>query len=310
LHLGQTVVGLDNFSTGFESNLKSIRERAGAGHASRFTFVHGDIRNFDLLGATMRDHRVQVVLHQAALGSVSRSIEDPLASHDSNLNGTLNVFWAAHRAGVKRVVYASSSSVYGDHPGLPKREAETGNLLSPYAATKWFSEQYASLFARVYGLEPIGLRYFNVFGERQNPHGAYAAVIPKWIDLLSRAQDLKVYGDGETSRDFCFVDNAVQANLRAALLPSGFPGIGQAFNVAAGERTTLNQLADTLQELVGKKVKLRHKDFRAGDIRHSLADLSRSQEVLGYRPEWTLRRGLERAVPWYLRQETLNDDRV
>ena len=302
LSLGQTVVGLDNLSTGYEANLEAVRETVGEDAWDGFRMIDGDICDLETCQAAAAG--ADYVLHQAALGSVPRSMADPIATHENNVNGFLNMLVAARDAGVKRFVYASSSSVYGDHPQLPKVEADIGNPLSPYAATKVFNEVYAEVFARCYGLETIGLRYFNVFGRRQDPEGMYAAVIPLWFKALLRGEPVYINGDGETTRDFCYVDNAVQANLLAALADKP-EALNRAYNVAYGERNTLNHL----YELIGKEVSLRaadaeigapiYRDFRPGDIRHSLADISQARALLGYAPEFDLQTGLVAAADYY-----------
>lgn len=302
LSLGQNVVGLDNYSTGHHGNLKAVREIVGDGAWDGFRMIDGDIRDLEVCQAAAKG--VDYVLHQAALGSVPRSIEDPVATHENNVNGFLNMLVAARDAKVERFVYASSSSVYGDHPQLPKVEADIGSPLSPYAATKYFNEVYADVFARCYGLETIGLRYFNVFGRRQDPEGAYAAVIPLWFKALLKGESVYINGDGETTRDFCYVDNAVQANLLAAVVDKP-EAVNRAYNVAYGERNTLNRLF----ELVGEEVRKRapdveigepvYRDFRPGDIRHSLADISQAKELLGYAPGFDLGRGLAAAADYY-----------
>ncbi len=304
LAMGQTVVGLDNFATGHARNLDEVRDRVGTEAAARFTFIEGDIR--DLATCHAACEGADAVLHQAALGSVPRSILDPLTTHDVNVNGTLNVFVAARDAGVSRLVYASSSSVYGDHPGLPKIEDAVGTPLSPYAVTKRTGELYADTFARHYGLRAVGLRYFNVFGRRQDPAGAYAAVMPKWVAALLAHETCTVYGDGETSRDFCYVENVVQANILAATADAA-SGV---YNVAVGERTTLNDLFELLRDGLAATdpaiadAKLARQDFRAGDVRHSLADTSRARTDLGYAPTHTLRTGLAGTLAWYAEQAT------
>ena len=300
LGLGQTVRGLDNFSTGSERNLRQVRDAAGDA-ASRFTFVRGDVRDLEACRAACEG--VDFVLHEAALGSVPRSIDDPLASHASNVDGFLNMLVAARDAGVRRFVYAASSSTYGDHPGLPKVEDAIGRPLSPYAVTKYVNELYADVFTRVYGMDAIGLRYFNVFGRRQDPEGAYAAVIPCWIGNLLRGIPCRINGDGETSRDFCYVDDVVQANVLAATVPMPADRV---FNVAAGRRTTLNELFEMIRdglararpELAGAVPE--YGDFRPGDVRHSLADVSRAREQLGYEPRGTVAGGLRQALAWYV----------
>jgi UDP-N-acetylglucosamine 4-epimerase len=296
---GQQVVGLDNFVTGKRANLDDAVAKAGAGAKQRFSFVEGDITSLETCQQLCA--RVDFVLHQAALGSVPRSIKDPLASHRANVDGFINMLVAARDAKVKRFVYASSSSVYGDDPTLPKHEDRTGRVLSPYAATKHVNEVYARVFERSYGLETVGLRYFNVFGPRQDPNGPYAAVIPKWMALLYAGQPCELNGDGTTSRDFCFVLNAVQANLRAALA-SG-PGVSDTvYNVAVGDRTSLTQLYQLIRERVAKTradvkaLEPRLLPFRPGDIKDSQADISRARERLGYSPTHSVAQGLDLTV--------------
>ena len=301
LGLDQKVVGLDNFATGYQRNLDEVQMRVDPAQWSRFTFIKGDIR--DPLACQAAMQGVDIVLHQAALGSVPRSIKDPVTTNAVNIDGFLNMLVAARDAGVKSFVYAASSSTYGDHPGLPKVEDRIGKPLSPYAVTKYVNELYAEVFARTYGFSSVGLRYFNVFGRRQDPDGAYAAVIPKWIASMIRGDDVFINGDGETSRDFCFVDNAVQANILAALnVPQG---TSEVFNVAVHARTTLNELFAHLarglaQQGVAYDRKPVYRDFRAGDVRHSQADISKAQRMLGYAPAYTVVQGLEVAMPWYL----------
>jgi UDP-N-acetylglucosamine/UDP-N-acetylgalactosamine 4-epimerase len=303
LALGQDVVGLDNFATGHRRNLEDVRGAVGEDAARRFVFIEGDIA--DLTICRRACEGADTVLHHAALGSVPRSIADPLATHAANATGFVNMLVAVRETGVRRFVYAASSSTYGDHPALPKVEDAIGRPLSPYAVTKYVNELYAEVFARCYGAETIGLRYFNVFGTRQDPEGAYAAVIPRWIRAMARGEPVTIYGDGETSRDFCFVANAVQANLRAALATDA-AALNQVYNVAVGERTTLNGLYDTLAGLVrDRKPGLKiprpvHEAFRAGDVRHSQADITKAQRLLGYAPTHDLRGGLHAALPWYL----------
>lgn len=301
LELGQTVVGLDNFSTGKPSNLEDVREGVGPAAWKRFTFHEGDTRDQDAC------HRVcegaEVVLHQAALGSVPRSIKDPLTSHASNVDGFLNMLVAARDAQVRRMVYASSSSVYGDDPGLPKVEVRTGNPLSPYAVNKVINELYAAVFSRSYGFHAIGLRYFNVFGPRQDPEGPYAAVMPRWIAALTEGRTCLIHGDGETSRDFCFVANAVQANLLAGMAPDTLQG--EVFNVSYGGTTTLTQLYGMIQDrLLALRPDLarlapEYTPFRPGDIRHSQADLGKITSLLGYAPTHSVAEGLDELVPWF-----------
>ncbi len=304
LQLGQQVVGLDNFATGYQHNLDEVKTRVAPEVWQGFRFIQGDIRD----PATCRDacSGVDYVLHEAALGSVPRSIEDPINTNENNISGFLNMLLAARDAQVKRFVYAASSSTYGDHPGLPKVEDQIGNPLSPYAVTKLVNELYASVFARAYGFKTIGLRYFNIFGQRQDPDGAYAAVIPKWFAGLLKQEPIFINGDGETSRDFCFIDNCVQANIMAAT--AGDPAADQVYNVAFGERTTLNELFTLIRERVAGSVPAAaaaepvYRDFRAGDVRHSLADISKAAQLLGYGPQYSVRTGLDKATAWYIKR--------
>ena len=302
LNLGQRVVGLDNFATGYQHNIDAVRDAVGAEAASRFRFIEGDIRDLATCRAACED--VDFVLHQAALGSVPRSIKTPLDTHAVNVDGFVNMLLAARDAGVQRFVYASSSSVYGDHPGLPKVEEEIGTPLSPYAVSKRVDELYARTFQDHYGLETIGLRYFNVFGRRQDPNGAYAAVIPKWIGQLLDGDRPAIFGDGETSRDFCYIANVVQANLRAAVAPA--EATNAVYNIAYGDRTTLNELyAAIVGTLEAQRPELdlpdpNYGDFRPGDVRHSLADITAARTRLGYAPTYSARQGLDEAIAWYL----------
>lgn len=310
LGLGQSVVGLDNFATGFARNLEEVRSAVGEAAWRNFTFIEGDIR--DLADCRRACAGVDYVLHQAALGSVPRSIEDPLATHASNLTGFVNMLVAGRDAGVARFVYAASSSTYGDHPGLPKVEDVIGRPLSPYAVTKFANELYADVFARCYGLSTIGLRYFNVFGPRQDPEGAYAAVIPKWIAQFISGNPVYINGDGETSRDFCYVENAVQANLLAATATDP-RALNQVYNVAVAERTTLNELFELERALLLPRFPHvrdstpRYREFRAGDVRHSQADISKAATLLGYAPTHRVREGLADAMPWYIRKLSPRD---
>ena len=299
LELGQEVVSLDNFSTGYKRNLEEVRAAVGDEAWRRHAFIEGDI--VDLATCRRACERAEIVLHQAALGSVPRSIEDPLLTHAANATGFLNMLVAARDAGARRFVYAASSSTYGDHPGLPKVEDQIGAPLSPYAVTKYLNELYADVFGRCYATGAIGLRYFNVFGARQDPEGAYAAVIPRWVRALLRGERVSIYGDGETSRDFCYVANAVQANLRAALATDA-AAVNQVYNVAVGERTTLNGLYATLRQLLPDldAPPAVHENFRAGDVRHSQADVGKAVRLLGYAPTHDLRAGLVEALPWYV----------
>ncbi|AHV91295.1 SDR family oxidoreductase [Bordetella holmesii] len=300
LKLDQTVVGLDNFATGHQRNLDEVRGLVTPQQWARLTFIEGDIRDLDTCRRAVEG--VDNVLHQAALGSVPRSLKDPITSNAVNIDGFLNMLVAARDAGVGAFVYAASSSTYGDHPALPKMEPNIGRPLSPYAVTKFVNELYADVFARSYGFETVGLRYFNVFGRRQDPNGAYAAVIPKWTAAMIQGQTVVINGDGQTSRDFCYVDNAVQANILAAMAPA--QGRNQVYNVAFGGRTTLNQLFDFLKESLGRQgvrygKSADHAEFRAGDVRHSQADISKAGELLGYQPAFDILRGLDAAMPWY-----------
>ncbi len=302
LQLSQTVVGLDNFATGHHHNLEDVRKKVGKAAWQRFTFIEGDICTLADCQQAVDD--VDYVLHQAALGSVPRSLEDPIRTNQSNIDGFLNMLVASRDAGVKRFVYAASSSTYGDHPGLPKHEEVIGRPLSPYAVTKYVNELYADVFARSYGMETVGLRYFNVFGPRQDPNGAYAAVIPRWIGELLAGQRPAINGDGETSRDFCHIANAVQANLLSATTENP-QAINQIYNVAVGGRTSLNQLFELIQtNLVHfdarvKALTPRHQDFRPGDVRHSQADISKAASLLGYAPSHDVVLGLEETVAWF-----------
>jgi UDP-N-acetylglucosamine 4-epimerase len=303
LKLDQKVIGLDNFSTGFQHNLDEVKGLVKDEQWQRFVFIEGDIRDID--SCHQACHGVNYVLHQAALGSVPRSIEDPLLTNANNITGFLNMLVAARDAKVARFVYAASSSTYGDHPDLPKIEDKIGNPLSPYAVTKLVDELYARVFARTYGFNTIGLRYFNIFGRRQDPDGAYAAVIPKWFAGLMQKETVYINGDGETSRDFCFIDNCVQANLLAATA-SGQEAADQVYNVAFGARTSLNQLYNLIKErLVATYPEVQdaepvYRDFRAGDVRHSLADISKAERLLGYEPHYSVDKGLDKAARWYI----------
>ncbi len=303
LLLNQNVVGLDNFSTGHQYNLDEVKSQVSETQWKRFKFIEGDIRNKNECADACAS--VDYVLHQAALGSVPRSIEDPVATNENNISGFLNMLVAARNAQVKRFVYAASSSTYGDHPDLPKVEDKIGNPLSPYAVTKLVNELYMNVFARTYGFNTIGLRYFNIFGKRQDPNGAYAAVIPKWFAGLIKQETVYINGDGETSRDFCYIENCVQANLLAATVENQ-DATNQVYNIAYGERTTLNQLYSLIKKQVVIKqthatdAEATYRDFRAGDVRHSLADISKAAKLLGYEPEYSVRTGLEKAADWYL----------
>lgn len=298
---GQTVVGLDDFSTGYQHNLDEVAQIVGVERWQNFTFIEGDIRNLNTCHQACEN--VDYVLHQAALGSVPRSLADPITTNSVNITGQLNMLVAARDAKVQSFVYAASSSTYGDHPGLPKVEEAIGSPLSPYAVTKYVNELYANVFARAYGFQTIGLRYFNVFGKRQTPDGAYAAVIPKWIGAMMREQDVIINGDGLTSRDFCYIDNVIQINVLAALASA--EARDQVYNVAVNARTDLNQLFALLKaELalndVSYQKEVLHADFRAGDVRHSQADISKAQQLLGYAPQYGIEDGLKQAMSWYV----------
>jgi UDP-N-acetylglucosamine 4-epimerase len=306
LELNQNVIGLDNFLTGNPTNLSDVKSQVSEEKWRNFRFVEGDIRNLTICESVCAG--VDFILHQAALGSVPRSVENPLATNEHNVVGFLNMILAAKQAEVTRFIYATSSSVYGDHKDLPKEEERVGRPLSPYAVTKRVNELYADVFARNYGLETVGLRYFNVFGPRQDPEGPYAAVIPKWFASLGKGEVVYINGDGETSRDFCFVENVVQANILAAYSDDESV-LGRVFNVAYGEATTLNQLFNLISEIVSRNVPSASKagpnyqDFRPGDIRHSLADISKAKKILNYEPQFSLGAGLEKAALWYLNRE-------
>ena len=303
LRSDQRVRGLDNLSTGSSRNLQDVRKKVGAKRWQNFRMIEADICDW---GACVDAcTQVDYVLHQAALGSVPRSISNPIATNQSNVNGFVNMLCAAKEAGVKRFVFASSSSVYGDSPALPKVEEQIGNGLSPYAISKRVNELYADVFSRCYGMQTIGLRYFNVFGPRQDPDGPYAAVIPKWIGAMMHNEPVHINGDGETSRDFCYVANAVQANLLAATTEN-IEAINQAYNVAVGERTTLNQLFCELRDRLLPQFphltqfKPLYREFRAGDVRHSHADISKARKLLGYEPTHRIDNGLDEALQWYV----------
>lgn len=303
LRNGQTVTTLDNLSTGQLTNLEQIECAVGASAWQCHQFIEGDIR--DLTVCRQACAGVEFVLHQAALGSVPRSIDDPIATNASNVTGFVNMLVAAKDAGVQRFVYAASSSTYGDHPGLPKIEAQIGRPLSPYAVTKYVNELYAGAFSQCYGIETIGLRYFNVFGARQDPYGPYAAVIPCWIRAMLSNEPVPIFGDGETTRDFCYIENAIRANVLAAVVRNA-EAVQQVYNIAQGGSTSLNQLFEMLRSLLSQDfsrlqdIRPVFKDFRAGDVKHSRADISKAQRLLGYQPSRDVRQGLEEALPWYI----------
>ncbi len=316
LKLNQRVVGLDNFATGHQRNLDEVQSLVTPDQWANFHFIEGDIRSLNDCRNAMqfsparsgntdvKNEAVEYVLHQAALGSVPRSLADPITTNSANITGFLNVLATARDAGVKSFTYAASSSTYGDHPALPKVENIIGKPLSPYAVTKYANELYAEVFARCYGFRTIGLRYFNVFGSRQDPNGAYAAVIPKWTAALLARETVYINGDGETSRDFCYVANAVQANLLAATV-TGSEATNQVYNIAVGGRTTLNQLFALLRENLAQfgvdtVVQPAYRDFRAGDVRHSQADIGKAMTLLGYAPTHSIAEGLREAMRWYV----------
>jgi UDP-N-acetylglucosamine 4-epimerase len=307
LKLNQRVVGLDNFATGFQYNLEEVKGLVTPGQWTNFKFTQGDIRDIEECNKVCQG--VDYVLHQAALGSVPRSVEDPITTNSANITGFLNMLIAARDAKVKRFVYAASSSTYGDHPVLPKVEDKIGKPLSPYAVTKYVNELYADVFARTYGLDTIGLRYFNVFGPRQTPNGAYAAVIPKWIASMIRGESVYINGDGESSRDFCFIENVRQINLLAATSEYQ-EAVNQVYNVAVGDRTTLNQLYQHLYlNLLPFYPHLQdsnpiYRNFRSGDVRHSLADIRKAKVLLGYQPTHRIDEGLKVAMDWYISNAT------
>ena len=298
LKLNQKVVGLDNFATGYQANLDDLQQSLSSMERRNFRFIEGDITSKADCARACRG--VDFVLHQAALGSVPRSFADPLSTHMANTTGFLQILLAAQKAKVKRVVYASSSSVYGDEKTLPKKEGKTGAVLSPYAASKAVDELYAGVFESGYNLEIVGLRYFNVFGPRQDPKGPYAAVIPKWMIGLLKGKPTNIYGDGRTSRDFCYVANVVQANLLAATTKSAS---GKVYNVAVGARTTLNSLHKALRALTSNDHLPEYRPLREGDVRHSLADISAAKCDMGFEPTHTLKEGLELTVDWYKRRK-------
>lgn len=303
LRANQFVVGLDNFSTGHQRNLDDVRQNVGESVWENFVLIRADI--VDLESCRRACAGVDFVLHQAALGSVPRSIQNPTSTHQNNVDGFINMLCAAKDAGIKRFVYASSSSVYGDSPALPKVEHSIGNCLSPYAVSKRINELYADVFSRCYGIECIGLRYFNVFGPRQDPDGPYAAVIPKWISAMLQGAPIFINGDGETSRDFCFVTNVVQANLLAATVQNP-NALNQIYNVAAAKRTTLNELFALLRDHLApryprvKELRPVHRAFQPGDVRHSHADIGKARELLCYNPTHDVENGLTEALNWYI----------
>jgi len=301
LKLDQTIVGLDSFVTGHQYNLDEVQSEVTAEQWQRFTMIKGDIRNLEDCKKAVNG--IDYVLHQAALGSVPRSIEDPITTNEANLTGFLNMLVAARDAKVSSFTYAASSSTYGDHPALPKVEEHIGKPLSPYAVTKVVNELYADVFAKTYGFKTIGLRYFNIFGKRQDPNGAYAAVVPKWVSALLEGETVYINGDGETSRDFCYIENTMQMNILSATANDNAKN--EVYNVAVGGRTTLNDLFSAIKSGLAKETpeldskEPTYRDFRAGDVRHSQADISKAQSKLGYNPSHNISEGLKEALIWY-----------
>ena len=303
LTLNQNVVGLDNFATGHQYNLDKVKRIVSDEQWDRFNFINGDICSLDTCKHACNS--VDYVLHQAALGSVPRSIEDPIRTNQSNIDGFLNMLVAARDADVKRFVYAASSSTYGDHPDLPKVEDVIGNPLSPYAVTKYVNELYASVFAKTYDFKTIGLRYFNIFGRRQDPNGAYAAVIPKWVESMLHNRPVYINGDGETSRDFCYIDNTIQANILSAMTDND-NAVDQVYNVALNDQTTLTELFNMIRDLINQRVSDLnipdpvYRDFRKGDVRHSRADITKARNLLGYQPTHKIHEGMVESIDWYI----------
>lgn len=300
LKMDQAVVGVDNMATGYHHNLLDVEKQVSPEQWKNFTFILGDICDYPMCQAALKG--VDYVLHQAALGSVPRSIVDPLATNKANVDGFLKILHAAKEENVTSFTFAASSSTYGDHPALPKKEENIGSPLSPYAVTKLVNELYASVYAKTYGFNTIGLRYFNVFGKRQDPNGAYAAVIPKWVGSIIKKQNILINGDGETSRDFCYIENTIQMNILAATAP--LEAKNQIYNVAVGERTTLNELYTAIKTNLGRfgiyyDENPIYQDFRVGDVRHSQADIGKAVTSLGYRPQFSVFDGLKQAMPWY-----------
>ncbi|MCU7882150.1 MAG: Vi polysaccharide biosynthesis UDP-N-acetylglucosaminuronic acid C-4 epimerase TviC [Candidatus Thiodiazotropha sp. (ex Lucinoma aequizonata)] len=303
LTLDQRVIGLDNFSTGHAYNFEKVKAVVSPEQWANFTFIEGDIRNLETCHQVCKG--VDYLLHQAALGSVPRSLTDPITTNENNISGYLNMLVAARDTNVRRFVYAASSSTYGDHPGLPKVEESIGNPLSPYAVTKLVNEHYAQVFARCYDFNTIGLRYFNIFGRRQDTNGAYAAVIPKWVAAMINKDEVFINGDGETSRDFCYIDNAVQANLLAATTNNP-DATNLVYNIAVDDRTTLNQLFTKIRDILARNfsylsdISPTYRDFRAGDVRHSLANIGKANQLLGYQPTHNIDQGLREGMGWYV----------
>ncbi len=299
LKLNQSVIGIDNFSTGYKVNLESIKNSVNKEQWKDFSLIEGDIKHLEVCQQGCEG--VDYVLHQAALGSVPRSIKDPLNTNISNVDGFLNILVASRDSAVKNFIYAASSSTYGDHPDLPKKEHLIGNPLSPYAVSKYVNELYASVFSRTFRINTVGLRYFNVFGKRQDPKGSYAAVIPRWIDAFIKNEPVYIFGDGSTSRDFCYIENVIQANLLAAI-SENLSESGEIFNIAVGDRTTLNQLTDIIKKSLpsNSESNIIFEDFRDGDVKHSQADISKAKKLLGYEPYYNVEQGISETINWFL----------
>mgnify|MGYP001163590683 FL=1 len=299
LKLDQSVIGIDNFSTGYKDNLKSVKNSVDKEQWENFSLIEGDIKDLEI--CQQGCDGVDYVLHQAALGSVPRSIKDPVNTNISNVDGFLNILVAARDSAVKNFIYAASSSTYGDHPDLPKKEHLIGNPLSPYAVSKYVNELYASVFSRTFRINTVGLRYFNVFGKRQDPKGSYAAVIPRWIDAFIKNEPVYIFGDGSTSRDFCYIENVIQANLLAAI-SENLSESGEIFNIAVGDRTTLNQLTDIIKKSLpsNSESNIIFEDFRDGDVKHSQADISKAKKLLGYEPYYNVEQGISETINWFL----------
>lgn len=299
LKLNQSVIGIDNFSTGYKDNLESVKNSVNKEQWKDFSLIEGDIKHLEVCQQGCEG--VDYVLHQAALGSVPRSIKDPLNTNISNVDGFLNILVASRDAAVKNFIYAASSSTYGDHPDLPKKEHLIGNPLSPYAVSKYVNELYASVFSRTFKINTVGMRYFNVFGKRQDPKGSYAAVIPRWIHAFINNEPVYIFGDGSTSRDFCYIENVIQANLLAAITEN-LSESGEIFNIAVGDRTTLNQLTDIIKKSLpsNSESNIIFEDFRDGDVKHSQADISKAKKLLGYEPYYNVELGISETINWFL----------
>ena len=300
----QCVIGIDNFETGHQDNIDDVKQSVSSSQWKNFTFHEIDIFNYKELENVFND--VDFVLHQAALGSVPRSISDPKRTNEVNISGFLNVLNIAKENLVKGFIFATSSSVYGDHKTLPKKENCIGNPLSPYAITKLTNELYAKTFSEHYGFKSVGLRYFNVFGKRQDPHGAYAAVVPRWIKSMIDNNEIYINGDGSTTRDFCYIENAIDANILSALKIQEMTNNFEVMNIAVGESNNLNKLFELIYSITAKNLvrcdkKLSYRDFRAGDIKDSLADISKAKKLIDYYPRYNLKEGLKECIPWYIK---------